>query len=895
MKKRFAGKISAIEITVLLALALCFACAGTGAAEPADVRAVSASFPVVSIRTEEGIGPEYTAAHAVIQGIVEGDNPVTAGGPALVKESRSGEVISLRMTREDGSGHRKIELPGLGRSDEWKCNRVQDGDVFRMMLAYRIWDICCESAPLELPAVFAELVVDDEDRGLCILRPKTADALKAKLRKPETVYDTGDLETEDVPKNLYQVYPVDNLSDLGLYYEATCACGSLYDDTKIISTRDGKQYAVPGRPEYVFGTFPGRYNYLAWKWEERLITGADFGLEGGAAERFDTELRDRWQKARGSSLSDEAVAGLLNGMMAELCPEQDRTDGEPARLEAQKEQLQDAVLRRFRAVDRALSDARPEEEGAVPGDTDSFRGFLDIRFSWNTESSDTAVKLFCDRENAYVFLPSCAGTEQVTVHFDEGKYGVYLGGAEVKSGEMLQTLQTDESCSLRIRILSGNAENGYSLKVMRSGNLPAMFINTFNGTLEYLGYDKTRYEPGIYICADRDGSLSSGVFSKLRVRGSSSLGMPQQSYTLVTAEKAGLFGLGKAEKWCLVGSGFDVTRLRNPLAYSLAKSLEMNYAVDYRLLDVFYNGEYHGLTLLAEPVEVADYRMDPEDVQCLLKVDREGDKESVYQLSNGMQVMYPPDVAPEAATALEELVNRAFRGMENCRSAEEYRDLGACADLESFARRYIISAAANEVDSNALSMYYYLSGDKLFAGPCWDFDRAFGNEVSWRAGDIRYNTYPNGPAEILMLQSAEFRELIRSTTDRYRGELESLGDVFRRMAEEYRQSLEMTCIRFPDTIEGFADFGTPDASLDYAEKTIRDRMELILDTIDHPERYHHVLADGRILWIRDGDTLTEELIGDIRKATGWTEVRYAGGEAVQYGDPVTRDMELTGP
>ena len=48
-----------------------------------------------------------------------------------------------------------------------------------------------------------------------------------------------------------------------LWTQAACAYANLLDDTVIVN--DGaERLCLPGKPEHVFGLFPGRYNYLAY-------------------------------------------------------------------------------------------------------------------------------------------------------------------------------------------------------------------------------------------------------------------------------------------------------------------------------------------------------------------------------------------------------------------------------------------------------------------------------------------------------------------------------------------------------------------------------------------------------------------------------------------------------
>lgn len=918
------------------------------------INVVFTGLPVVSIQSEYEIGTEPADAIFMICGEDEGYSKTEKQISASIRESDSGETISVELGTNEQNSFLPVIL-GMGRSKGWKMYRVSPENVFRMMLAYKIWNICCSEEALKMPAKYVELVVNHEYKGLYILRPKTNDYLKNELLHPNTVVDTNEMEVADIPADLFREYRPANLSDYGLFLQTTYAYANMYDDVRMIETDDEKYYAVPGKVEYAFGTFPHRYNYLAWEYKERMITAADLHFLGNEGKLLDEEIGRRWNTAREDVLSNRAVETILTELMDEL-----RFSGYAARngltvaygdagnlwiddaaaygdlLESQKKLLYNSFSLRSNNLDSAMapfaddSDVDTEilrevesaavrkngtidpEEGYYTDEKkmSDYQGFQDIYLEWTSQRNGHPIKLFFDGASAYAFMPTCASTDQIHLTYDETTFDISINGRHIENNGILEGLKAGESYDLKI-VYKDPADGGshrqetdyYSLTMMKSENLPVIFVDTFNGTMGYLGTDKSRFEPGNCMCVDAGGDiLAEEVIRKIHVRGSTTAGAAQRSYTFITEKATDFLGMGKADKWCLIGSGFDPTRLRNPISYSLAKDLELEYAVDYRFVDLYFNGEYHGLTLLTEQVELAENRVEPSEVQYLLKCDRLGDDAPVYMSSNRMQVFSNDEMTTEEIDNLQDEVDLRIRKINVCRTKCQYEDLKQYVDLDSFAKRYIINAITNETDSNGFSMYYLWKDNKLYAGPAWDFDRSFGNEVTWRAGDVRYSTYPNGYAETLMLNSDDFRELIKAIADEY---AEAIGNVTKNLQQfrdRYQKSLQMTKKRFPWTIGGFADFGDMDNSIEYLESVNHARLELVMDTIDHPEDYCHVIAEGtiegitedRIIWLRKGETLTEELVQLVKQTQGWTNVTYMGGGPIHYDEPVVRDLKLTG-
>jgi hypothetical protein len=63
-------------------------------------------------------------------------------------------------------------------------------------------------------------------------------------------------------------------------------------------------------------------------------------------------------------------------------------------------------------------------------------------------------------------------------------------------------------------------------------------------------------------------------------------------------------------------------------------------------------------------------------------------------------------------------------------------ELDEFVDVESLAQMYLINEWASNMDASLTSTYFYKpAGDKLYGGPVWDFDIAFGNNDSTRFGN----------------------------------------------------------------------------------------------------------------------------------------------------------------
>ena len=87
-------------------------------------------------------------------------------------------------------------------------------------------------------------------------------------------------------------------------------------------------------------------------------------------------------------------------------------------------------------------------------------------------------------------------------------------------------------------------------------------------------------------------------------------------------------------------------------------------------------------------------------------------------------------VAPSVATVAGYTRLEAYlHELMNALPAENWADY---VDLDSFARKYLIEEIFTNTDGGIASQYYYWnpSVNKLFAGPCWDYDLVLG-DTTW--------------------------------------------------------------------------------------------------------------------------------------------------------------------
>lgn len=578
------------------------------------------------------------------------------------------------------------------------------------------------------------------------------------------------------------------------------------------------------------------------------------------------------------------------------------------------------------------SDPDIEDEMQDIQEQSEYNAFVDIGIMVRTGTARQRIQLYQDEDHLYAFLPAGADTADIRWTYDEELYEIYntSKGIKVKNGASLSMSEGDGGEeSIRITDIYRGEENVYRMRLIQSENLPAVFINTQSGGMDWIHADKRNEESGELFCIDETGwEEYSGTMEKISGRGNSSWVEDKRSYSVTLPEEAALAGMPAARKWVLQANALDATRMRNKVTYDMALDLDLQYAIDSAYADVWLNGEYAGNYLICEKIEAGENRVNisgadvPQAEYGRYTRDSEGawwEYEAEYENRDGyllefnerieedeagyfyaaeqqVEIKSPVGATREEYQYINEYARSMVESLENAAQSDDYLNY---IDLDSWSQLFLINELTNDTDANRYSVFYYKDKDtKMFAGPVWDYDIAWGNDFLGK--DVRCSFARKGWQGTLYDNDIFYQ----SITEKYG---ECMKPVLERYVEGYidticgqiAASIAMDDIRWAHT----GSYTRRSSERDWQQAVgvlkdyMRERMEFFDDVWLSGELYHRIFfCDGStvvaVTYVKDGDTIPDTLLDYAAGCLGQNSWRTAKGETYDASQRVYADQNL---
>jgi hypothetical protein len=306
----------------------------------------------------------------------------------------------------------------------------------------------------------------------------------------------------------------------------------------------------------------------------------------------------------------------------------------------------------------------------------------------------------------------------------------------------------------------------FNIILTTTSKLPVVVINTYGQSIP----DSPKIMGSIKVIDNGPGKLNDITDpgtdydgpTGIEIHGQSSQMFPKKTYSveLRKTEKidttASLLGMPANSDWILHAHYSDKSMLRNAITYYFGAKMG-TWQPRFRYCVVYLNGEYNGIYLLMEKIKKDSARVDINTLKktdysaneisggYILKRDKNQDLSQDEYFITYPAYMLVPDrhypftyVYPRADSITYEqksYIRSFMTEFESALNSSGFRDpdygFRKYIDCGSFIDYQLMQELSNNVDGYVFSTFFYkertTQGNKLKAGPLWDFDLCYGN------------------------------------------------------------------------------------------------------------------------------------------------------------------------
>lgn len=380
--------------------------------------------------------------------------------------------------------------------------------------------------------------------------------------------------------------------------------------------------------------------------------------------------------------------------------------------------------------------------------------------------------------------------------------------------------------------------------------------------------DATKIPARVYVTLKGDTIYDSGEYVKkesgatVKIRGNTSAYKSKKAYKIKLQKKGDMLGRGDKsfndKNWVLLRTG---SCLNTRVGFWVSELIEQDWTPSHRVVNVWMNGTYRGLYILAEAVESND--------KCRIKINEEEGyiieadpywwTEDISFATNyinpALQYTFkypdPDDLTDEQFESIKNDILDHELTLKNGKYAEKF-------DSESFARWLLAWDMLGNTDHSGANMFLVKEdkSSRLKMGPIWDFDHAFKGEGEWSA---------------LHYSSIFYYQRLFNATD------PTFHDTYCRMWKKYKDSV------IPEVLARLDDLKESQEGLDY-DLCLNLEMEngIVLEDkssspalqgdLEYMSNYISNWFENRQLWLDQNIPFIEDE-DDIE--TGITEIKDA--------------------
>lgn len=333
------------------------------------------------------------------------------------------------------------------------------------------------------------------------------------------------------------------------------------------------------------------------------------------------------------------------------------------------------------------------------------------------------------------WIPHIASDKHFIPHF------TCVGNVSINNSRVASdTTVIDFSQPVVLKVEEGTSSKTYRVLIHAFTGLPVCWIETDDGKDIYSKYQLKKGH--IKIQEDVVTRSAGEVFEadmQIRGRGNSTWELDKKPYKIIFDEKQKIIGMPSGKSWAFLANYADKSMIRNRVAEHLGNMSRLSWTPRSRFTEVFLNGRYQGTYQVIEKISVSKHRVDIGEDGFILEIDAYAPGEADARFFYANRLPQPINIkAPEVKMYDQKFVQAksAIYEAETALYGNNFKDEETgwrkYFDEASMVDWYIINEIAKTWDAIRWSSTYmtWVPGEKIFMGPLWDYDIAFGNSES---------------------------------------------------------------------------------------------------------------------------------------------------------------------
>ena len=207
---------------------------------------------------------------------------------------------------------------------------------------------------------------------------------------------------------------------------------------------------------------------------------------------------------------------------------------------------------------------------------------------------------FFEEETYYFVMP-----------FDQVKGLVTLHIKDQSGKDVVYEIDGPEENSFERNMKVSDGEKEYQVKICFTEKVGSVFVDTkLRWGLDYLKGSKLNMTTGTIKVVDENGNPDfKGGLERFQGRGNDSWLCEKKGFSIDLIEDADLLNLGSDKDYALIAGYRDSSLLSYMVIKDLINEMDLEYAPDYKFVNFYVNGEYQGLYVLAEKINVGYNRI----------------------------------------------------------------------------------------------------------------------------------------------------------------------------------------------------------------------------------------------------------------------------------------------